>query len=160
MPNTIEGLHSARRRYFAIVASRFNEKVTKRLLDGAFECLRQHGVSEARVDIVRCPGSFEIPQTARRLADSGRYDAIICLGCVIRGETPHFQYIASAAAGGVEAAARQTGVPMSFGVLTTDNLEQAMARAGAKTDNKGWEAALSAIEMADLFARIGKRKRK
>lgn len=160
MPNTIEGNFTTEHRTFAIVVSRFNEFITKRLLEGALDCLRRHGVAEDGFDIVFCPGTFEIPQTAQRLAESERYHAIICLGCVIRGETPHFEYIANAAAHGIERAAQATGVPMSFGVLTTDNLEQAIERAGTKGGNKGWEAALSAIEMADLFSKMEKHKRK
>lgn len=160
MPNVIQGNFSANNYTFAIVVSRFNEFITKRLLDGALDCLQRHDVDEGNTDIVYCPGAFEIPQTAQRLAESKRYHAIICLGCVIQGDTPHFEYIASAAANGVERAAQLTGVPMSFGVLTTNNFEQAIERAGAKGGNKGWDAALSALEMADLFASMGKNKRK
>lgn len=160
MPNVLEGNFAAKNHTFAIVVSRFNEFITKRLLEGALDCLQRHGVDEKNIDVVYCPGAFEIPQTAQRLAESKRYHAIICLGCVIQGDTPHFEYIASAAANGVERAAQLTGVPMSFGVLTTNNFEQAVERAGAKGGKKGWEAALSALEMADLFATMGKNKLK
>jgi 6,7-dimethyl-8-ribityllumazine synthase len=146
----------AKNRTFAIVVSRFNGSITKRLLNGALHCFRQHGIADKSISVVHCPGAFEIPQTAQRLAESRRYDAIVCLGCVIRGETPHFEYIASAAANGIERAALNTGVPMTFGVLTTDDVNQAAARAGANGGNKGWEAASSAIEMVNIFARLGK----
>lgn len=159
MPNAIEGEFSAGERTFAIVVSRFNESITKRLLEGARDCLHRYGAVENQIDVVFCPGAFEIPQTAHHLAKSGKYHAIICLGCVIRGETPHFEYIASAAAHGIDEAARTTGVPMSFGVLTTDNLEQAIERAGAKGGNKGWDAAMSALEMAELFGTMERSKR-
>lgn len=159
MPNVFEGNLAAKNYRFAIVVSRFNEFITKRLLEGALECLQRHGVDEKNIEVAYCPGAFEIPQTALRLAETEQYHAVICLGCVIQGGTPHFEYIASAAAQGVERAAQTSGVPMSFGVLTTNNFEQAVERAGAKGGNKGWEAALSAIEMADLFARMGKNKR-
>ncbi len=138
----------------AIVVSRFNDFITGRLLDGALDCLRRHGVADGNIDIVRCPGAFEIPQVARRLVSKpGTYSAVICLGCVIRGETPHFDYIAGSVATGVAKVALSSEVPVIFGVLTTDSLEQAINRAGAKSGNKGWDAAMSALEMADLFAR-------
>lgn len=142
-----------------IVVSRFNDFITRRLLDGALDCLRRHGVEDDRIDIVRCPGAFEIPQVARRLAGNPKtYSAVICLGCVIRGETPHFEYVAGSVATGVAKAALSSDVPVIFGVLTTDSLEQAIDRAGAKNGNKGWDAALAALEMADLFAKTrGKR---
>lgn len=159
MPNVLEGDPQGKNLTFAIVVSRFNESITKRLLDGALGCLQQHGVAEKNVTVVRCPGAFEIPQVAQHLAQTGRYDAIICLGCVIRGETPHFDYVASAAAQGIERASQATGVPMSFGVLTTNTFEQAVERAGAEHDNKGWEAALSAMKMANLFSKMGRKKR-
>jgi len=156
----LEGKFAPQGRTFGIVVSRFNEFITARLLEGALDCLRRHGVGEGNIEIAYCPGAFEIPQIAQRLAESGRCDAIVCLGCIIRGETPHFEYIANAAATGIERAAQQTGIPMSFGVLTTDDLQQAIERAGAKGGNKGWEAALSAMEMADLVQQVGKSKRK
>ena len=154
------GRHAATGHTFAIVVSTFNEFVTKKLLDGARDCLHQHGIADRSIDIVSCPGAFEIPQVSRRLAESGNYSAIICLGCIIRGETPHFGFIADATAGGIDHAAQSTGVPMAFGVLTTDNVEQAMERSGGSAGNKGWDAAMSAIEMTQLFSRLGKSKRK
>ncbi|MGB2957720.1 MAG: 6,7-dimethyl-8-ribityllumazine synthase [Bacteroidota bacterium] len=150
MTKTIEGKLSAEGRKFGIVASRFNSLVVHRLLDGALDCLKRHGAAEENITIVHCPGSFEIPQITLRLARSGHYDAIVCLGCVVRGETPHFDYIAAEVAKGVGEVALQTGTPVSFGVLTTDSLEQALERAGAKGGNKGWDAALTAIELARL----------
>jgi 6,7-dimethyl-8-ribityllumazine synthase len=150
MTTSIEGKLSAEGQKFGIVASRFNNLVVHRLLDGALDCLKRHGAAEEDITVVHCPGSFEIPQITLRLARSGNYDAILCLGCVVRGETPHFDYIAAEVAKGVGQVALQTGVPISFGVLTTDSLEQALERAGAKGGNKGWDAALTAIELARL----------
>lgn len=139
---------------FGIVVSRWNEFITSKLLGGAQDALRRHGVDEARVDVTWVPGSFEIPLVAQRLARSGRYDAVICLGAVIRGATPHFDYVASEVAKGVANTALATGVPVLFGVLTTDSIEQAIERAGAKAGNKGFEAAVGAIEMASLLRAI------
>jgi 6,7-dimethyl-8-ribityllumazine synthase len=136
---------------FAVVVSRFNGDVTDRLRDGALAALREAGAADANVHVLAVPGAFEIPQAARAAAESGRFDAVICLGCLIRGETPHFEYIASAAAHGIIDAAGETGVPMAFGVLTTNTLEQAQARAGDGPDNKGREAAAAALEMAALY---------
>ena len=135
----------------AIVVSRFNVEVTGRLRDGAVRALREAGAAESQIQIFDVPGAFEIPQAARAAAETGRFDAVICLGCVIRGETPHFEYIASAVAHGITSASGDTGIPMAFGVLTTNSLEQAMARAQETPDNKGREAAAAAIEMASLF---------
>lgn len=160
MSNTSEGHSSTSGHIFAIVVSKFNGSITKKLLDGARDCFSRNGVADDRIDVVFCPGAFEIPQIARRLAESGKYHAIVCLGCIMRGETPHFDYIAAATARGIEHAAQTTGIPMGFGVLTTDNLEQATERAGGKSGNKGWDAAMSAIEMANLFSTLGKKKRK
>jgi 6,7-dimethyl-8-ribityllumazine synthase len=136
----------------AVVAARFNEVVVKRLVDGALACLEKHAAEE--VDVVWVPGSFEIPLTAKHLAEGGDYDAVICLGAVIRGETPHFDYVAEAAARGILEAGLATGVPVVFGVLTTDTMEQALERAGGDHGNKGWDAALVALEMADLLRRL------
>jgi 6,7-dimethyl-8-ribityllumazine synthase len=136
---------------FAVVVSRFNAFVTDRLRDGAIEALKESGAADANVQVFAVPGAFEIPQAARAAAESGRFDAIICLGCLIRGDTPHFDYIASATAHGITDAAGETGVPMAFGVLTTNTVEQATARAAEGPDNKGREAAAAAIEMAALF---------
>jgi len=135
----------------AIVVSRFNADVTTRLREGAVRALIEAGASESHIEVFDVPGAFEIPQAARAVAETGRFDAVICLGCVIRGETPHFEYIASAVAHGITTAAGETGVPMAFGVLTTNTLEQAMARAGDTPDNKGREAAAAVIEMAGLY---------
>ncbi|MER3417809.1 MAG: 6,7-dimethyl-8-ribityllumazine synthase [Chloroflexota bacterium] len=138
-----------------IVVARFNGAITQQLLEGALDCLRRHGVAPDAVDVAWVPGSMEIPVVARRLADSRRYDGIVCLGAVIRGATPHFEYVAAEAARGIAAASRDTGVPVTFGVLTTDTLEQAVERAGTKAGNRGWDAALAAIEMANLLRTLG-----
>ena len=141
---------------FAIVVSRFNEGITSALREGALAALKDAGAAGADIDVIDVPGAFELPQAARCAAETSRYDAVICLGCVIRGETPHFEYISSAAAHGVMDAAGETGVPMAFGVLTTDTEAQARERAGDGADNKGREAAAAAIEMATLFRRMGR----
>jgi len=139
---------------FAIVISRFNEFITSRLLGGALDCFSRHAVAEDAIDVVWVPGSFEIPVTALHLARSGRYDAVVCLGAVIRGQTPHFDYVASEVSKGVAHVAVATGVPTLFGVITADTIEQAIERAGTKAGNKGADAAASAIEMANLFGKI------
>ncbi len=155
MPQVIEGHLAATDLAFAIVVSRFNEFITARLLEGALDALRRHGVPEERIVVYRVPGAFELPQLARKLIDTGHAgDAIICLGALIRGATPHFDYIASATTSGIAQVALQGGVPVTFGVLTTDTVEQAIERAGTKAGNKGWEAALSAIEMANLYRQL------
>ena len=141
---------------FAIIVSRFNERITGALRDAARAALREAGAAEADVEEMDVPGAFELPQAARCAAETGRYDAVLCLGCVIRGATPHFEYISAATAHGVMAAAGESGVPMAFGVLTTDTETQAQERAGAGPDNKGREAAAAAIEMAQLFRRMGR----
>jgi 6,7-dimethyl-8-ribityllumazine synthase len=139
----------------AIVVARFNDFVTDRLLDGAREALAEAGLSSADVDVLRVPGAFEIPMAAQKVAEAGGVSAVVCLGCLIRGATPHFEYIAAACAHGITAAAASTGVPMSFGVLTTNSAEEALERAAPGPANKGREAAEAALEMARLFARIG-----
>jgi 6,7-dimethyl-8-ribityllumazine synthase len=139
---------------FGIIVSRFNEFITRRLLDAATDCLTRHGVRREAIDIVFCPGAFELPQAAQSLASSRKYSALICLGCVIRGETPHFEYVANAVSAGIGRVALETHTPIAFGVLTTETLEQAVNRAGAKAGNKGWDAAIAALEMADLDSRI------
>ena len=141
---------------FAIVYSRFNEPITQSLRDAASKALAEAGTAMSDVEVVSVPGAFELPQAARCLAETGRFDAVICLGCVIRGETPHFEYISASAAQGLMSAAGDTGVPMAFGVLTTDTEAQARERAGSGADNKGREAAATAIEMATLFRRFGR----
>jgi 6,7-dimethyl-8-ribityllumazine synthase len=155
--NHIEGNLSAEGRSFGIVASRFNDFVVKALLEGAIEAIRRHGGEAGSVDVVWVPGSYEIPVVARELALSGRYDALICLGAVIRGATAHFDYVAGGAAGGISNVTLETGVPVIFGVITTESIEQAIERAGTKMGNKGFEAAVSAMEMADLMAKLRER---
>lgn len=137
-----------------IVASRFNEFITTRLLSGAEDALKRHGVSEEDITVAWVPGAFEIPLVAKKLAASGKFDALITLGTVIRGATPHFDYVSNEVAKGVAAAGMETGTPVIFGVLTTDTIEQAIERAGTKAGNKGWDAAVSAIEMANLFKQL------
>ena len=154
--NEIRGDFQARGRRIAIAAARFNELVTGRLLQGALDCLRAHGIAEDDLVVAWVPGAFELPPVARRLATSGAYDAVICLGAVIRGDTPHFDHVAGQAASGVRAAAEESGVPVIFGVLTTETLEQAMDRAGGKHGNKGWEAAMAAMETASVLEQLPK----
>jgi 6,7-dimethyl-8-ribityllumazine synthase len=154
--NEIRGDRRARGRRFAIAAARFNEFVTRDLLEGALDALRSHDVAEEDVDVVWVPGAFELPLVARRLAASRTYDGVICLGAVIRGETAHFEHVAGQAAAGIREVARDTGVPVLFGVLTTETLEQALDRAGGKHGNKGWDAAMAAIEMASLLEQLPK----
>lgn len=151
---TIQGHLDASKKKFAIVVSRFNELISNKLLEGALDCLNRHGAAKGDITIVRVPGSFEIPIAAARLAKLGNCDAVICLGAVIRGGTPHFDYIAAEVAKGVAQTALQYQFPVAFGVLTTDSLEQALERAGTKAGNKGWDAAISAIEMADLWTKL------
>ena len=139
----------------AIVVARFNDFITERLLEGATAALTEAGVTDDEVELLRVPGAFEIPMAAQRIAETGRVAAVVCLGCLIRGATPHFEYIASACAHGITSASSMTGVPMSFGVLTTNSAEEALERAAPGAANKGREAAEAAIEMARLFARVG-----
>ena len=154
MANIFEGQLTANDKKFGIVVSRFNELICKKLLEGALDCLSRHGCNPADIDIVWVPGSFEIPVAAQKLANSHKYQAVICIGAVIRGATPHFEYIASEVTKGVAQVGLESGVPVAYGVITPDNLEQALERAGTKAGNKGWDAALSAIEMADLFLKM------
>ena len=151
---TTEGTYAARGFRFALVVSRFNESITGRLLEGAIDCLVRHGVEEEDLHLVKVPGAFELPYAAKRVAASHSYDAVIALGAVVRGATPHFEYIAGEAARGIAAASLETGVPIIFGVITANTVEQAIERAGGKGGNKGFDAALSAIEMASLFAQL------
>jgi 6,7-dimethyl-8-ribityllumazine synthase len=146
-------LHRADGR-FAIVAARFNELITERLVAGALEGFQQHGVDRDRVDLAYVPGSFEIPLVARRLAETGRYTAIVCLGAVVRGETAHFEHVAGQAAAGIARTSYECGLPVIFGVLTTNTVEQALDRAGVKSGNAGYRAAVDAIEMADVLRQI------
>ncbi len=150
----VQGSLNAQGLRFAIVISRFNETISVRLLDGAKDCILRHGGAEDSVAVFYCPGSFEIPVVAQRLSKSGKYDAIICIGAVIRGETPHFDYIAAEAAKGVAQVALSGGCPVMFGILTADTTEQAMERSGGKAGNRGWDAALGAIEMVRLLEQI------
>ena len=150
----IEGYLGDRDFRIAIVISRFNSFITQHLLDGAEDALKRHGIADEKITVVWVPGAFEIPTVAKKAAESGNYDAVICLGAVIRGATPHFDYVAAEVSKGVAAVGLATGVPVIFGVLTTDSIEQAIERAGTKAGNKGWDAAITALEMADLNGNI------
>ena len=154
-PSYVEGNLTAVGRSFAVVASRFNDFIVQKLVDGALDGIKRHGGDLGRVDVVWVPGSYEIPLAARRLALAGRYDAVVCLGAVIRGSTAHFDYVAGGAANGISSVALEADLPVVFGVITTENIEQAIERAGTKMGNKGFEAAQTAIEMADLLGQIG-----
>ena len=154
MPTVIEGDFAPPAGRFALVAARFNGLVVDQLVAGAADALARHGVGDDRIDLVKVPGSFEIPPVAQRLGKSGRYAAVVCLGCVIRGDTDHYDHVAGAAASGIAQAALNCGVPVVFGVLTCDTLEQALQRAGAKVGNKGFEAAVTAVEMVNLLAKL------
>jgi len=154
MPNIIEGNLNAKGYRFGIVVSRFNDFICAKLVDGAVDALIRHGASADDITIIKVPGAFEIPSAARQLCMSGRFDSIICLGAVIRGATPHFDYIASEVSKGVAALSLKFDIPVTFGVLTTDTLEQAIERAGSKSGNKGFESAVSAVEMTNLFYNI------
>jgi 6,7-dimethyl-8-ribityllumazine synthase len=151
---TVEGDHLARDLRFAIVASRFNEFIVESLIRGAIEALERHGASEKQIELIRVPGAFEMPTAVKKLLAERRHDAVIALGAVIRGATPHFQYVAGECASGLARVALETGIPIAFGVLTTDNVEQAVERAGGKNGNKGAQAAVTAIEMANLLRRL------
>lgn len=154
MTKVLQGKMTAEGKRFGIVISRFNEFITGKLLDGALDALTRHGADGEKIEVAWVPGAFEIPVLAQKMSASGKYDAVICLGCVIRGGTPHFDYIAAEVSKGVAQAAMKSAVPVIFGVLTTDTIEQAIERAGTKAGNKGADAALSAIEMANLFGQM------
>ncbi|MDX9724509.1 MAG: 6,7-dimethyl-8-ribityllumazine synthase [Myxococcota bacterium] len=156
MPRIIEGHLSGVGKRFAIVLGRFNAFLSDRLLEGALDTLHRHGVLDGDVDVFKVPGSFEIPFAAKKAAESGRYHAVICLGVLVRGATPHFDYIAAEATKGIAAVSLELGLPLSYGVITADTLEQAIERAGTKAGNKGADAANAAIEMADLYGRMDK----
>lgn len=156
MSTIIEGILQANGKKFCIVASRFNELITRKLVDGAIDCLVRHGADHSSITIIWVPGAFEIPIAAQRAARLKNHDAIICVGAVIRGGTPHFDYVAAEVSKGVAQVSLKEDVPVIFGVLTTDSIEQAVERAGTKAGNKGWDAALSAIEMVDLFTKLKK----
>ena len=151
---TIEGALSAEGMSIGIVVARFNSFITERLLEGAVDCLVRHGAEEQQLTLARVPGAWEIPLVAAKMARSGNYHGVICLGAVIRGGTPHFDYVSAEVSKGVAAASMETGVPVTFGVLTTDSVEQAIERAGTKAGNKGWEAAISAVEMISLLRQL------
>ncbi len=154
MPKTLEGIIQAEGYNFGIVLSRFNAFITDRLLEGALDCLERNGADMKKVTVVRVPGAFEIPLACLKMAQTKSVDAVIALGAVIRGATPHFNYISNEVAKGIANASLQTGVPITFGVITSDTIEQAIERAGTKAGNKGWDAALSAIEMVNLFKKM------
>jgi len=151
MPKIIEGRLDAKGLKVGILVSRFNSFISDRLVDGAIDALLRHGADQDNLVVVRVPGAFEIPPAARKMATSGRYDALICLGAVIRGATPHFDYVSAEVSKGIAAVSMEAGIPVTFGVLTTDTLEQAIERAGSKAGNKGFDAAMAAIEMANLY---------
>ena len=150
----IQGELQAKGLKFAIIVSRFNDFITGKLLEGAVDALVRHGAKEEDIDVIKVPGAFEIPLTAKKVASKGSYNAVICLGTVIRGATPHFDYVAAEVSKGVASASLETGVPIAFGVLTTDTIEQAVERAGTKSGNKGFDAAMTAIEMAQVFKKL------
>lgn len=154
MAKVVEGKIIAKGMKFGIVASRFNDFISGKLIDGALDALNRSGADTKDIEIIRVPGAFEIPLAAKKAAQSGRFDAVICLGTVIRGATPHFEYISAEVSKGIASVGLDTGVPVIFGVITTDTIEQAIERAGSKSGNKGWDAALSAIEMVDLFKKL------
>jgi 6,7-dimethyl-8-ribityllumazine synthase len=156
MPNLIEANLVAQGKKFAIVVSRFNDFITDKLVGGAVDALTRSGAGTKDIDIVKVPGAFEIPLVARNVAAKKHHDAVICLGAVIRGSTPHFDYVSAEVSKGVAAASMETGIPIIFGVLTTDTLEQAIERAGTKSGNKGWDAAIAAVEMANLMKVVDK----
>lgn len=155
MANIIEGNLIAQGLKFGVVVGRFNEFIGSKLLSGALDAITRHGANESDTDVSFVPGAFEIPLIAQKMAESKKYDAVICLGAVIRGSTPHFDYVAGEVSKGIAKVTLDTGVPVIFGVLTTDTIEQAIERAGTKAGNKGWEAAVTAIEMANLLKNLG-----
>ncbi len=154
MAKIIQGDLSGKGLKLGIVAARFNDFITSRLLEGALDALQRHGVSENDIEIVKVPGSYEIPLAAKMMAQAKKYDAVICLGAVIRGATPHFEYVSAEVSKGIAMVSMETDLPVIFGVLTTDTIEQAIERAGTKSGNKGWDAALSAIEMANVMKQM------
>lgn len=151
MPNIIEGNLDAKGLRIGLLVSRFNSFVSDRLVEGAIDALLRHGAAKEDINVVRVPGAFEIPPAAKQMAESGRFDAIVCLGAVIRGATPHFDYVSAEVSKGVASVSLEAGIPVAFGVLTTDTIEQAIERAGSKAGNKGFDAAMAAVEMANLY---------
>jgi 6,7-dimethyl-8-ribityllumazine synthase len=154
MAKTFEGKLGAQGLKFGVVASRWNSFITDRMLAGAMDALIRHGASDKNIEVARVPGTFEIPIIAKKMANSGKYNAVVCIGCLIRGETPHFDYLAGEVTHGIGQLARDSGVPVAYGIITVENLEQAIDRAGAKSGNKGAEAAVAAIEMANLMKEL------
>ena len=154
MAKELIGVLDGKGKKIGIVVSRFNDLVTKRLLEGAYDCLQRHGVKEADITTAWVPGSFEIPPVAKRLAAGGELDAVICLGTIIRGETPHFDYIAGQSSKGIGQLALESKIPVIYGILTCDSVDQAVDRAGAKSGNRGWQAALTALEMTNLYSSL------
>ncbi|MEE3260040.1 MAG: 6,7-dimethyl-8-ribityllumazine synthase [Candidatus Latescibacterota bacterium] len=155
MPKPHEGQLDAQGRKFGIAVSRFNDLVTTRLLDGALDCIKRHGGDDDNIQIAWVPGAFELPLVAKKLAESGKFDAVICLGAIVRSDTPHFDYVAGESAKGIARVGLDSGVPVIFGVITADTVDQAVQRAGVKAGNRGWDAALNAVEMASLMAALG-----
>ena len=155
MPDVVEGQLTAEGLRFAVIVSRFNDFISSRLMEGAMDALTRHGAAKEQIFLVKVPGAFELPFVAKKIAKSGSYDAVICLGAVIRGATPHFDYVAAEVSKGIANVALESNIPVTFGVLTTDNLEQAIERAGSKSGNKGYEAAMAAIELVNLLNKLG-----
>lgn len=155
MPKPHEGQLDAQGRKFGIAVSRFNDLVTTRLLDGALDCIKRHGGDDDNIQIAWVPGAFELPLVAKKLAESGNFDAVICLGAIVRSDTPHFDYVAGESAKGIARVGLDSGVPVIFGVITADTVDQAVQRAGVKAGNRGWDAALNAVEMASLMVELG-----
>lgn len=158
MPKILEGDLIAHDLHFGIILSRFNDFITNPLLAGALDALYRHGATEDHIEIIKVPGAFEIPYVAKKIIQNKKYDSVLCLGALIRGDTPHFEYISAEVTKGIAQVSLDSGVPVIYGVITTDNIEQAIERAGTKAGNKGWLAAVSAIEMARLYKKIGKKK--
>ncbi len=155
MPKVHEGQLDAKGRTFGIVVSRFNNLVTTRLLDGALDCIKRHGGDDDNIEVAWVPGAFELPIAAQKLAATGRLDVVMCLGAIVRSDTPHFDYVAGESAKGIARVGLDTGVPVIFGVITADTVDQAVQRAGVKAGNRGWDAAMNAVEMASLMAELG-----
>jgi len=154
MPRVHEGKLNAQGKRFALVVSRFNDLVTTRLLDGALDCLQRHGTADEDIEVAWVPGAFELPIVAQKMAQTGRFDVVTCLGCIVRSDTPHFDYVAGESSKGIARVGLDTGVPITFGVITADTVDQAVQRAGVKSGNRGWDAGMNAVEMASLVAAI------
>lgn len=154
MPRMHEGKLNAQGKRFALVVSRFNDLVTTRLLDGALDCLQRHGAVDEDIEVAWVPGAFELPVVAQKMAQTGRFDVVTCLGCIVRSDTPHFDYVAGESSKGIARVGLDTGVPITFGVITADTVDQAVQRAGVKSGNRGWDAGMNAVEMASLMSAI------